>query len=872
MPSSLQTEHGDPNLKTRALFIGINTYAHAPLTSCVQDAVALQAKLIAAGVVDPSACTLLTSPPVEGTHGPPDRATLGRILLGVRDNADHYDRLIVFFSGHGEMTFSDSDSSQPRTVILPADFTGHPSERYLNISVDDLLNQFRVAGPREQLFILDCCRKQADTISKSAGGGPLSWPAPATTGEEAIQSVLYGVALKGVARGMKAQGGVMTRHILASLDPKGPAATYMVERDEYAVTIEGLADFVSAEVGTQIKDAPGFEAGYDLPSLDRRGWRKDRKPAPLLTIASSEVPPQTLTIVIEPEEAVPFAEVLLTASANRLHKWPPSGAPYSIAPGKYGLRATLTAANTPFLTPQPAFEPIEIRRNTSKVVRFSRAGEPPRGAIVTLAEVKEPVPESLESYELRGYAAGAGVRTLQRSLDFSDSQEELIYPPGTGHIEAIGHDEGTSVEFLSPALPSGRIVDFLQFDYDTHSWKYSEFVPPGYYRIRFRLGQEIFSRADVEVSEGRRVEVHARAGATPLILDTLPERFITDFAVSHVGQVSESIGNIQGGVVATLLPALAMRPFDEKDELLRHFPADLRLPSDTWPANPVSVIVAVDGALEKDQTSFESLLSSAQLTVHPLRSTHEPARSYMLERFPACEARTGLQRYGRVIFSAPDTNFSITLHSRLLRMPATGVVAALPDRVTVVTFLLDTKGACTFGLNLLQYPARADTDEAGHTYYTEFPARLRALQVAQSLFAANQLLAVPISGSQLGEMLWFKWIDPLIAVMALLEIQRRTPNRVPLYETQEATVNLVRYFGYLPDSLVIRAIYSEIERPQLLASLHASNAVPVLAESLRQLIFLAQAAGHYEGNVWLEALTRRAVTLQLDQPWSLTFG
>lgn len=854
-------------MKTRAIFIGVDSYAHAPLTSCVRDALALRSKLIEAGIVLPSDCTLLTSPLVAGAFGAADRKTLSKVLLEARDNRDSYDRLIVFFSGHGEMTFSDPDQSQPRTVILPADFGGLASERYLNISVDELINEFRIAGPVQQLFVLDCCRQQSSVMNKSAGGGPLAWPAPDVTGAETVQAILYGVALKGVARGLKEQGGVMTSHIIASLDPKGPAANYRVESDEFQVTIESLTEYVSAQVEIQIKDAPGFEGGYDLPSLDRRAWRPGRTPSPLLSIASSEVPSRELAIVIEPDEAVPFAEVLLTSSANHLHKWPPSGASITVAPGKYGLRTRLTALNTTFLAPQPSFEPLEVRRDLRKVVRFNKASELPSGPLSSHADVVEMDREHVELYELRTLNI---IRGTEKSSDLLDVAQEPVYPPGAGRIEAFGHDEGTSVELLSLSLPSGRTDGFLHYAHDTGEWAYAEFVPPGYYTVRFRLGWEVFSRADVEVTEGKTVQVRARAGATPMILDTLPERFITEFAVSQVGQVSESIGYIQGGVVATLLPALAMRPFDERDEFLRHFPSDLRLPRVAWPAHPVSVIVAVDGVLD-DAQSFESLLSSAQLQVRSLRHGKLDL-AIALEPFASKENHAGLRRYGRAIFNAPDTNISITLCSHLLKVPATAVAVSLPGRVTAVTFLLDLKGTCTFSLNLLQYPAESDTDEAGHRYASPFPARLRALQVAQSLFAADQLLAAPIGSWQFGELLWFKWIDPIVAVMALLEIRRRTPERITAYETQEASTNLARYFGDLPDSLIIRAIYSPIDRPRLLARLHDDDAVPVLAESLRQLIFLTQNADNYEGTAWVDALTRRAVALQLDQPWSLTFG
>jgi hypothetical protein len=96
-------------MRTKAIIVGINAYKHAPLTASVNDAVKMCDALIKRNIVDQSDCVLLTAPLVESAADQPTRAVLRKRLYEARENKEDYDRLIVFFSGHGEFTFADID-------------------------------------------------------------------------------------------------------------------------------------------------------------------------------------------------------------------------------------------------------------------------------------------------------------------------------------------------------------------------------------------------------------------------------------------------------------------------------------------------------------------------------------------------------------------------------------------------------------------------------------------------------------------------------------------------------------------------------------------------------------------------------------------
>jgi hypothetical protein len=830
-------------MKTFAILIGINDYKHAPLTASVNDAVKMRDALIENNIVQESDCVLLTAPATAGTAASPTRQEIGDRLYEARENKGGYDRLIVFFSGHGEMTFVDADQAVPRTVILPVDYQGKPQQRYLNIDVDELLGLYRIAGPEEQIFIFDCCRKQASVVGKGAGGGPLMWPAT-QTGQERAQAALYGVALKGVAHAAPHDLGLMTKHILAGLKKNSGALDFLIDRDLFGVTIETLSEYVESGVREDLKNS-GFEANYDLPRLVPRGPRT----SPFLVQPSEEVPDRSLTVVIEPPEAIPVAKVSLMAGPNPLRAWPPSNVAFDVPPVRYGIRASV-ALNPQFLPPEPPFDTVDVRRTSERVVKFRRVGSAPGSQQLASPAVVVDAPEDVMlQFELR------------HGLELRDTGA-LPITAATSRIVANAKDRLTFVEVVGLQAPFDVESGFVQPHGDP---SFEAEVEPGLYEVRFKLGPKVYSRATIEALAGRATQVTATAGASPLVFEIMSGRFTDGSGFKPTGQISEAIGDLQGGVAATLLPALAMRPFDRNNQFLRSFPVDLRIPQERWPLHPLSIVIGIDGDLGNREPSWDALFRNCVLTVEDMRDRKPYRSSVPLQPLSDDTQLPGLHRLAHAILDAPAPQFKVTLRSDLLPFPISIFLVSLPRRVTALTMLIVPGKSFDVSLNLLQYPDEAEHDEAGNYNSLDFPRRLRMLQIAQQLFASRQLY----SHDEFLDLLWFKWLDPIVGVMAMLELLR-TPaeKRGPWAGSMnEAASNLDRYFPHLPDVKVVLALQFPERRTAAIANLKRRKSIPVLAECLRHLAIMLEEDS--DEHAWSRQVVRLASRLQLGQPWSV---
>src|SRR5262249_51653507 len=116
-------------------------------------------------------------------------------------------------------------------------------------------------------------------------------------------------------------------------------------------------------------------------------------------------------------------------------------------------------------------------------------------------------------------------------------------------------------------------------------------VPPGRYRVLFRLGSEVFSQAEVDVADSEQVEVTPRAAASSLIAEALEESASDNGVI-----VSETIGAIRAAVLPTMLAIIGIKPFDTTGQLVDQFRGlvQVRDPGEFgW--RPLSLVVAIDG-------------------------------------------------------------------------------------------------------------------------------------------------------------------------------------------------------------------------------------------------------------------------------------
>src|SRR5580698_8036527 len=107
-------------MRRHALFIGIDDYSFAELTSCVNDAVQMRNLLISLGLFATDECTLMTSPSIDIATQVPTRKKILKCLLDFYEATVPLDRLLIFYAGHGLVARLGRAAEELRTVIVPA--------------------------------------------------------------------------------------------------------------------------------------------------------------------------------------------------------------------------------------------------------------------------------------------------------------------------------------------------------------------------------------------------------------------------------------------------------------------------------------------------------------------------------------------------------------------------------------------------------------------------------------------------------------------------------------------------------------------------------------------------------------------------------
>ena len=786
-------------MSARAIIVGIDEYATQPLTSAVSDAKAFAETLVKLRLVEQSEIVLLTD----------DNATrdeIGRVLQAVYDHGAHLDRLFFYFSGHGLMAPLDAAGSVLCTALIPSDVEDLRAQGYLLINLDDLRDRLRLAGPREQFMFVDACRDLA--FGPSPGNVPdLNWPAsPNPSGPANGQAVLYAVSPRGRALGVTEGMGVMTGHLVDAVGSAGLALDWSDDLGRYVVTMESVRNHVRARVREAIKDLPYWEQQYMLPEL----VTTDPQLTPLLEV--HDPPKRPLLITVEPGEFTATTTVTLAQRRNPLAGpyWPPFGEAVAVEPQRYEIVARCTTGDA---TADP--QTVDVRERSSAVVRvkpFSLAGP----------AAPQPLPPS---------EVGPGVARVSESGPWVGDMA-----PTTGSVfaQALEPQASIEIEGLDPPYLRRTAQAYIRVE-----------VPPGYYRVSFRLGTELFSVTDLEVTLGADITVKPTVARSPLL-----EELLGATAAAENIVISEHIGPIQATVLPTMLPILAVKPFDRTGALLGQFP---RLVPDLDPAEygdrPLAVVLAVEG--ERWPWPIDEMLANVECSCHELggRRRSIPVR---LDPLPS---RAGTPTRMAAGFTVPpEVSFSVNLAApQFGRIDVAG--ASLPGRVTAVTAILRPDGVLDVAENILRIPGRPYPEPIPDIPYSRF---VRELQLGRKLYESGELVqAGDVGPGLLGELLHAKWTDPLMGCMAYFAWRDASegPDAAP-WAIQEAVGNLQRYFPDLPDSRTIAGMENPSERDSIYRELLERQQVPVLARSARVLAGFAVEIGAMDATVirWVDSL------------------
>ncbi len=783
-----------------AIIIGIDAYAARSLTSAVNDARLFAKTLVDLDLV--GADIRMLTAPADNDGDLPTRKGILDALRPYYTGEKSVDRLFVYYAGHGLLAFSDAGRTLPRTVLVPVDVRHLATDGDTLIDLDSVLARLRFSGPAEQFFFIDACRDLGyddypDTTTA------LGWKA-VPPGAERRQAILYAVPPLGKAPSEHGGLGVMTRHLVDALHGRGIALDYSDDLRKYVVSPESVAAYVQKRVLETVGAVPLWQSNYILPRLDHR----EPKTGPIREI--DQPGPAYLTLHVRPQDAEAATHVRLIQMETPVCSWPPNsyGQPFAVKPRRYWLEAESDAGSA-----DPAQRRIDTREEHETTIEIQpqtagRAIRPP--------PVQEPGPSEPD------------VRTIR------DPAEYVLPPSPHGMIVAEALEPQSTVEFQQADPPYLRWAAPQRLERS---------VPPGAYLVRFRLGHDVFSESEIDVRDRTVVKVTPTIGASPLLQEML------GYWPTSEAVVSERIGPMQAGVLATALPIIGIKPFDTTQELLGRFDGAVpQLDPNAFGQRPVSLVLAMDG--NRWPVPASEVLGSARTTIEWAGHAKEISVAPLMSGF-----RSG--RVGLGVIAAPARSFTIHVQSPYIGA-ITLTAASLHMRVTVIALTFRPDGSFDLSQNLLRIPGAQYDELVTNIGYGRM---LRDLQLGQRLYESGELVEHAGRGSQLlTDLIYAKWTDPVLSCMAYF-----AGSDSGLIEEDLLTAaarNLRDYFGDIVDARVIHGLAFTMEREQALSDVLDANELPVLARSAGELARYAQERGRDDRAV--VTLSRRVIP---GQPW-----
>lgn len=786
-------------MKSAAIVVGINAYRDQPLTSAVPDALAFRDALTELGLVDPDSITLLTAPARAGCP----LATRDEITAALRQpylHGDDVDRMYVFFSGHGMLVQSNASHSATATAFLPADVTDPMSESWKLLNVDDLLRSFRSAGPREQFFFIDACRNlRYDQYPPEIGPIGLAGRNQSPVGVRG-QSVLYAVSPGGQALGKVGGLGVMTGHLVQALQGAGEALDFDDAFDSYVITAQSIYAYVAARISEQVADLAQWQREYMLPDQQNNG-------PPLRPLRLVPDPgPGTLTLTVDPPGDAGYVNVTVLQRGARLEepRWPPSsfGTPVEIPRQRFRL-----SAGSHFGATGVEPELIDGRTMTTALIKHKYMG--PLGPGPTLPPDPLPTPDDpCPGPAAVTYSNFAPVTT--RSGTFVGIREVGRRP---GWLEAAVAEPWATIE-----------VAGLDPPYRSQSVRASRpeaqelALPPGSYRVRFRVGSEQFSETIAEIEEGRVTTVRASAFASPVVAA------VTGQAEHQpVVEVSEHFGPVQANPALTLATLIAVSRAQDALGMF-HFPEPVPPLGRPGPDRWLSLVVAVDGSAWEPSAAQVAAGLEAEITT-PRAYHPNPIQLTPMGATAGLDQLVG----GAALVPLPNCTLAV-------RSPQIGeielIVAAARRMVTSVGIVLRADG----GIDVAQLltPPRLDEDGIG--------SHVRRSLLGQWLYRSGELIGYgqETARDELGDIVTGDAADPVLSPMAYHALSRMLAADAPdqrrsAREIRERIARrLVSEFPEHLDSAVIADDFGLAlgQSLGLARVLLANGQLPLLADSL----------------------------------------
>lgn len=747
------------------------------------------------------AFTILATPraggPVPpGCSGPATREAILDFLRPHWENDSPINFLLVYFAGHGMTVASDlRESRVSRTVILPSDVRGPEDGRNM-ICIEELQDLFAERGPLQQLWIIDACRDMP--YEKRPRVSDIGWSGEPDPQSRRAQTTIYAVSRGGQALSGKGLQGRFTGHLIEGLRGKG-SAVENVPGLGHVVTAGGLHAFVKRRIDEALKGQDAWSRSVQSPEI-HLGIR------PIDPLRKVPEPGRRrFEIKTRPPHAASVVNPALYLQGYRIPDWP-----WFALPNIYELRTSLHPGMEAqgWGPPTPCIRVVDLREEESALIEVPQLTPPLQQA--------GRVPERLEFLQPQPTTGDAGIAPLVET-------ERRVEGPLRGP-----HSLSRLARLVVSAEPAMRI----RLRRAEHPWTIVDTVPneeveieAGPWDVVVHIGDVGFAADRVLVAKGERRVLTAVAQITPATAALLPPERAPVATPPYVTP-SESIGPMQGAVLPTLLPLLAIKPFDDGNQMLRRF-QHLAIPQLLFPEfEPVAgVAVALEG---------RELRASDRCTIiDQIGSLGEEVWSTNDKRI----ALFALLRRGRA------QEIGVNMGRRSFRIPA----PALAYGATAISLTSWPDGRVDVSVNVFRRPIGTswDPDSPGLA-----PGRVaRVLALTTPLVAAGIDVLENLDGASddvIQRIAYAKWIDPVLGALAFHAYHRRGDAE----SCEIIRRNMINYFPDLPDSRIIDALVpGKIQRHRRLARLLKVGSVldqPVLTASLKHLADAAIAAGHVD--------------------------
>jgi hypothetical protein len=405
-----------------AVVIGVDQYwtPEACLRGAVRDALKMQEWLLSAdgGNVPAENLSLLLSPAegeaeldiseATGASGSTP-ATRDNIVLALDELLERSkgrgERFFFYFAGHGataRIDFSNQDS------IVPADFTPRLTSKA--IPLRSIFEYFQASQFAEQFFFVDACRNIPwEKEEREFRVGPLDVPRRPQP-PVPPQFIMYATAPLLRALELRRPGdeqGVFTSALLDGLRGEGPAKVWDDCTQAYVLRWDRLFQYVDGHVCALLarqrsvdEAGPDAATGVEVGGRDVQPRQRAEGPWPqrprqagerggenpvLAGFGQRAFPVQPLEVDLEPEEALPEAEIVVgdlggeVARRSEIEALPVR---FQLPPKTYSVRAWAAAyrSERPYY-PIDLYEPqtLEVRLVPEPEVQFKGVAGPLEG-------------------------------------------------------------------------------------------------------------------------------------------------------------------------------------------------------------------------------------------------------------------------------------------------------------------------------------------------------------------------------------------------------------------------------------------------------------------------------------------------------------